>query len=96
MRYCDGLREAPVVATRLPRGDQGRTVTNRGEIQTYRTLYDTAHYEGFVAGSGEDGYRTNVRSLMKRMRRKFLTADPGFGEIENVHGAGYRWRASYL
>jgi two-component system, OmpR family, response regulator ChvI len=73
-----------------------RLVTNRGEIQTYRTLYDTAHYEDFVAGSGEDGYRTNVRSLMKRMRRKFLAADPGFGEIENVHGAGYRWRASYL
>jgi two-component system, OmpR family, response regulator ChvI len=66
--------------------------SRKGQHQTYRTIYDTAHYEGFVAGTGEHGFNTNVRSLLKRIRRKFLTIDPGFAEIENVAGVGYRWR----
>lgn len=66
--------------------------SHAGEIQSYRAIYDTAHYAGFVAGSGEHGFNTNVRSLLKRIRRKFLAVDPGFAEIENVAGAGYRWR----
>ncbi len=69
-------------------------VTRKGEFQTYRTIYDTAHYAGFVAGSGDQGFKTNVRSLLKRIRRKFLVADPEFSEIENAHGVGYRWRAA--
>ena len=67
-------------------------VTHKGRPQTYRAIYDTAHYEGFVAGSGEQGYNTNVRSLVKRIRRKFLAVDPGFSEIVNLAGVGYRWR----
>jgi two-component system response regulator ChvI len=67
--------------------------SHKGEVQSYRAIYDTAHYEGFVAGSGEHGYNTNVRSLLKRIRRKFLAVDPGFAEIENEQGVGYRWRA---
>lgn len=67
-------------------------VTHKGQAQTYRAIYDTAHYAGFVAGSGEHGYNTNVRSLLKRIRRKFLALDPGFSEIENLPGVGYRWR----
>ena len=57
-----------------------------------RAIYDTAHYEGFVAGSGEHGHNTNVRSLLKRIRKKFLAVDPGFAEIENRQGVGYCWR----
>lgn len=82
--------------------DVGLTVTeyrivallasHKGVFQTYRAIYDIAHYAGFVAGTGEDGYRTNVRSLLKRIRRKFLAIDPGFSEIENEPGLGYRWR----
>jgi two-component system response regulator ChvI len=68
-------------------------VSRKGELQTYRAIYDTAHYEGFVAGSGDQGYYTNVRSIMKRIRRKFLAVDPGFAAIENEQGVGYRWRA---
>ena len=68
-------------------------VSRQGRPQTYRALYDTAHYEGFVAGSGEHGHNTNVRSLLKRIRRKFLAIDSGFSEIENLAGVGYRWRA---
>jgi len=66
-------------------------VSPEGQLQTYRAIYDTAHYAGFVAGSGEQGRNTNVRSLLKRIRRKFLAVDPGFSEIENVAGVGYRW-----
>jgi len=49
-----------------------RLVSHTGEPQTYRALYDVAHYAGFVAGSGERGHHSNVRSLMKRIRRKIL------------------------
>jgi two-component system response regulator ChvI len=67
-------------------------VAHKGQPQTYRALYDAAHYAGFVAGSGEQGYHTNVRSLVKRIRRKFLAIDAGFAEIENVAQVGYLWR----
>lgn len=67
-------------------------VSHKGEPQTYRALYDAAHYAGFVAGSGEHGHHTNVRSLVKRIRRKFLAIDAGFAEIENVAQVGYLWR----
>jgi len=67
-------------------------VARKGQVQTYRSLYDTAHYAGFVAGSGELGHNTNVRSIVKRLRRKFLAVDPGFSEIETLASVGYRWR----
>ena len=69
-----------------------RLVAHKGQPQTYRAIYDTAHYEGFVAGSGDRGYNTNVRSLLKRIRRKFLAVDPDFSQIENMPTVGYRWR----
>ena len=45
-------------------------------IQSYRTIYDTVHYAGFVAGSGALGYTKNVRSLTTRIWRKFLAVGP--------------------
>lgn len=68
-------------------------VSHKGQIQTYRAIYDAAHYEGFVAGTGDSGYTTNVRSLLKRIRRKFVKVDAGFAMIKNVQGVGYRWLA---
>jgi two-component system response regulator ChvI len=65
-------------------------VSGKG-IQSYRTIYDTVHHAGFVAGSGERGYQNNVRSIVKRIRRKFLAVDPSFSEIKNVQGVGYSW-----
>lgn len=67
-------------------------VDHIGEYVTYRSIYDTVHYVGFVAGMGDDGWKTNVRSMIKRMRRKFLCLDPGCEMIENYQGFGYRWR----
>ena len=71
-------------------------VAHKGQPQTYRAIYDTACYAGFVAGSGERGYNTNVRSIMKRIRRKFLAVDPAFSEIKNEGRVGYRWGESKL
>lgn len=67
-------------------------VANAGKPLTYRAIYDTMHYAGFMAGYGTDGYLVNVRSAMKRIRKKFLKLDPGFGEIENFAAVGYAWR----
>jgi two-component system, OmpR family, response regulator ChvI len=63
-----------------------------GHYVTYRAIYDCLHYEGFIAGSGSEGYRANVRSAIKRIRNKFRTVAPHFDRIENYTGFGYRWR----
>jgi two-component system response regulator ChvI len=63
-----------------------------GRFFSYRQVYDRMHYEGFLAGCGDDGYRVNVRSAVKRIRNKFRVHTPGFAEIENHPGLGYRWR----
>ena len=62
-----------------------------GRWVTYRAIYDRVHYEGFIGGSGEDGYRTNVRGVIRRIRKKFLQCDESFAEIDNFVGLGYRW-----
>ena len=66
--------------------------SNAGHYVTYRAVYDRMHYEGFMAGDGEDGYRANVRSAIKRIRNKFRALDPTFDRIENYSGFGYRWK----
>jgi two-component system response regulator ChvI len=68
--------------------------THAGEDVRYREIYDVVHGIGFCAGDGEDGYRTNVRSLIRKVRQKFCVIDPSFAEIENRPGVGYRWRKS--
>lgn len=60
---------------------------------TYRAIYDVVHYAGFAAGTGVEGYQTNVRSLIKRIRRKFEAVEPGWNGIQNYAGHGYRWVA---
>jgi two-component system response regulator ChvI len=66
--------------------------SNVGRFVTYRGVYDRLRYKGFIAGTGEDGYRANVRSAIKRIRNKFRACDPTFDEIENYNGFGYCWR----
>jgi two-component system response regulator ChvI len=62
-----------------------------GTYVTYRQIYDAMHHPGFLAGSGEDGYRTNVRSSIKRIRNKFRACSRDFREITTYHGFGYCW-----
>ena len=66
--------------------------SNAGHYVTYRAIYDRMHYTGFIAGAGDQGYRTNVRSSIKRIRLKFRECDPEFDEIENYTGFGYCWK----
>jgi two-component system, OmpR family, response regulator ChvI len=62
-----------------------------GEDVSYRELYDLVHGKDFIAGCGSDGYRTNVRTFIKRIRRKFREIDGTFDSIENYARFGYRW-----
>lgn len=62
-----------------------------GQHMTYREIYDAMHYRGFIGGCGANGYRTNVRSAIKRVRRKFEERDPTFDRIQNYTAFGYIW-----
>lgn len=62
-----------------------------GRDVSYREIYDVVRGEGFLAGSGPEGYRANVRALVKRVRQKFRAVDEGFDVLENYPGFGYRW-----
>jgi two-component system response regulator ChvI len=64
---------------------------NVGRHVSYRDIYDTLHYRGFIGGAGEDGYKANVRSAIKRIRSKFRMHDETFAEIENYTAFGYVW-----
>ena len=66
-------------------------VSRAGKDVRYRELYDLVHGKDFVAGPGEEGYRTNVRTFIKRIRQKFRAVDDAFTHIENYAGFGYRW-----
>jgi two-component system response regulator ChvI len=63
-----------------------------GQYFTYRAIYDRLRHEGFVSGHGPNGYRVNVRGVIKRIRNKFRAFDPTFQEIETYPAFGYRWR----
>jgi len=64
-----------------------------GQDVGYREIYDLVHGKNFVAGHGAEGYRANVRTFIKRIRKKFRDTDPDFDRIDNYPGFGYRWVA---
>src|SRR5258708_4641682 len=57
--------------------------SNVGSYVTYRAVYDCMHYVGFIAGSGENGYPTNVRSYIKPIINKFQSLHPTFAQCDN-------------
>jgi len=100
--YCGRLSLRPRSSRAYWDGvDLGLTVTefkivyllasNVGSFVTYRRIYDCVHHVGFVAGSGEHGYRTNVRSAIRRIRDKFRSRFPEFDEIHTYTSFGYCW-----
>jgi two-component system, OmpR family, response regulator ChvI len=66
-----------------------------GEDVSYREIYDLVHGKNFAAGYGDQGFRANVRTFIKRIRQKFHDIDPTFEHIRNYPGFGYgfRWTA---
>jgi two-component system response regulator ChvI len=62
-----------------------------GEDVGYREIYDLVHGKDFIAGYGAEGYRANVRTFIKRIRKKFRDVDAEFDQIHNYAGFGYRW-----
>jgi two-component system response regulator ChvI len=66
-------------------------IQSGGDV-TYRQIYDVVRGKDFAAGYGSDGFRANVRSFIKRIRKKFRDVDPEFDGIDNYPGFGYRWR----
>ena len=66
--------------------------TNAGRYVGHRAIYDCLHYEGFLAGNGDNGFCVNVRSAIRRIRQKFRAVDSNFCEIENSWAFGYCWR----
>src|SRR5882762_10163384 len=64
-----------------------------GEDVSYREIYDLVHGKNFVAGYGDEGYRANVRTFIKRIRKKLREVDSEFEHIHNYAGFGYRWLA---
>ncbi len=67
-------------------------VSRSGVDVTYRQIYNLVRGKDFVAGYGPEGYRANVRSFIKRIRKKFRDADRTFDHIGNYPGFGYGWR----
>jgi len=65
-----------------------------GEDVSYREIYDLVHGKNFVAGYCDEGYRANVRTFIKRIRKKLRDVDPEFEHIHNYAGFGYRWLAN--
>jgi len=65
--------------------------TRAGGDVSYRELYDLMHGRDIQGHRNLDGYRANVRSLIKRIRRKFHEVDPTFDQIQNYARFGYRW-----
>ena len=69
-----------------------RLLASAGDTDvSYRQIYDLVRGKDFIAGYGEEGYRVNVRSFIKRIRQKFRDVDDSFACIENYPGFGYRW-----
>lgn len=67
-------------------------VSHAGEDVTHKDIHILLHGENFVVGYGPEGYRANVRTAIKRIRKKFCDVDADFSAIETYTGFGYRWR----
>ena len=70
-------------------------VMHQGYAVRYRAIYDVIQKPGFLAGQTaggfDQGFHTNVRSCIKRIRKKIQAIDPTFKNIVNHTGVGYSW-----
>jgi two-component system response regulator ChvI len=68
-------------------------VLRAGEDISYREIYDLVHGKNFIAGYGDEGYRANVRTFIKCIRKKLHDVDSEFDQIDSCAAFGYRWCA---
>ena len=54
-----------------------------GHVKNYDALNEVTR-QGLVE-------RNTINGYIRRIRNKFRAADPGFNQIETVHGTGYKW-----
>jgi two-component system, OmpR family, response regulator ChvI len=67
--------------------------SNVGRHVSYDAIYDRVRRGGFIGRDGKgETYRRNVRTLIKRIRKKFRECDSGFDKIENYNAFGYCWK----
>ena len=59
---------------------------------TFREMYDVFRTPGFQAGDGPNGFRSNVRTAIKRIRADFRRVDPAFDQIASLPSFGYQWK----
>lgn len=60
---------------------------------SFRDLYNVVWGENFLAGRGDRGFWTNVRTHVKRIRGGFKQVDPRFRQIGVMSSFGYRWES---
>ena len=66
-----------------------KLVHANGQLVSYRALYDAVRQRAnFHAGDGGKGMRSKVRTMIKRVRRKFEIIDPSFDPIQNYSAFG--------
>lgn len=68
-------------------------VRRAGVTVSFKELFGAVRPAEFQIGDGPEGYRSNVRTYIKRIRRAFTDVDATFDQIESQTGFGYRWRA---
>ena len=76
-----GRPDADRVRHRALHGDD-----DPGADVTYRQIYDLVRGKDFIAGYGPDGYRSNVRSFIKRIRKKFRDVDSELRPYRQLSG----------
>jgi DNA-binding response OmpR family regulator len=65
-------------------------IASKADGATYREIYDLCKGKGFVAGDGGH-FQGNVRTMIKRLRRKLCMAGLSAQVIVNRPGVGYYW-----
>lgn len=66
-------------------------VSSAPHFVTYDKIYEAIRMRAnFACGD----YMANVRSMIRRIRRKFERADPSFDVIGNFQSYGYAWKSS--
>jgi DNA-binding response OmpR family regulator len=89
-RYLTAWKNKPIELTVTEFRIVKNLAAQPGYIKTREQLMEAAFPEdNFPNDRAADSH-------IKRIRKKFLEADPGFAGLESIYGLGYRWRGQPL